>query len=387
MEEIKHATGGPLSGKAATPRVPKKIEDAPSPVQGDSIVLAGQFTSKNRVTPLTEGDQILAETKKMIAGAQSSIRVEQYLFTNQEICDLLCQEAKRGVNVQVIVDSSPAFSPEFKEKKEKVVKDLKAAGCQVVMYPDNQQYKQINHVKLLIVDGKSLLIGGMNWNTDSFSNKDVSVRIEGPVVDYFGKTYADDWRFAGGEPFNAPSPSDEIPGGGATVAGAHTNLFQSGIKPLIISNIQKARESIHVEMFCLTDKDVIKDIIGAHNRGVEVKVLLDATPTQDGTIINRAAAEQLKEAGVEVRWFRRDPNSTRKLHSKIGIFDGKETVLGSANWTFKGLNVNREANVDVRSKKVATVFEEMFQKDWEAGLKRPPAVTEKGQTKLPDFTK
>ncbi|MFH0801437.1 MAG: phosphatidylserine/phosphatidylglycerophosphate/cardiolipin synthase family protein [bacterium] len=387
MEEIKHATGGPVSGKSATPHPPKKIEDTAPSAPADSVVLAGQFTSKNKVTPLTGGDAILAETKKMITGAKSSIQVEQYLFTNQEMCDLLCQEAKRGINVQVIVDSSPSFSPEFKEKKEKVIKDLKASGCQVVMYPDNQKYKQINHVKLLIVDGKSLLIGGMNWNTDSFSNRDVSVTAEGPVVNYFEKTYADDWRFAGGEPFAAPSKSEAIPGGGSTVAGAHTNLFQSGIKPLVLSNIQKAQESIHVEMFCLTDKDVIKDIIGAHKRGVEVKVLLDATPTQDGTIINKGAAEQLKEAGIDVRWFKRDPDSTRKLHSKIGIFDGKETILGSANWTYKGLTVNREADVDIRSKKVATAFEEMFQKDWDAGLKRMPVAPEKGQTKLPDFDK
>ncbi len=377
MKEIQSSTGTPLPGsvpgKSVKSRPAGRIEESPASAGGDSVVLAGQFTTKNKVTPLTEGDQILAETKKMIAGAKSSIQVEQYLFTNQEMCDLLCQEAKRGINVQVIVDSSPAFSPDFSAKKEKVIKDLKAAGCQVVMYPDNQQHKQINHVKLLIVDGKSMLIGGMNWNTDSFANKDVSVRIEGPAVNYFEDTYAEDWRFAGGKSFAAPPESGEVPGGGSSVAGAHTNLFQSGIKPLILSNIQKAKESIHMEMFCLTDKDVIKGLIESHRRGVGVKVLLDATPTQDGYIINRPAAEQLKEAGVDVRWFRREPGSTRKLHAKIGVFDGQETILGSANWTFKGLHVNREADVDVRSRKVATVFEEMFQKDWEAGLKQMPA--------------
>jgi phosphatidylserine/phosphatidylglycerophosphate/cardiolipin synthase-like enzyme len=144
---------------------------------------------------------------------------------------------------------------------------------------------------------------------------------------------------------------------------------------MIMNNIEGAKESIHTEMFVLSDKNVINGLIDAHNRGVDVKVLLDPNGAgKGGWNPNGRTFDTLKEAGVPVKWYDVDTSVQEKLHAKWGVFDGKEVLNGSANWSYKGLHTNREIASDIVDEKVASVFEKVFEQDWNT----------KGLDKLPD---
>ena len=87
-----------------------------------------------------------------------------------------------------------------------------------------------------------------------------------------------------------------------------------------------------------------------------MRVLLD--PNQ---AYNRAAFDELRSAGVSVRWYPIPRGAL--LHAKIGLFDD-ELLLGSANWTYSGLDVNHELDIRTQDPQAVATYGSRFQTDW-----------------------
>lgn len=98
---------------------------------------------------------------------------------------------------------------------------------------------------------------------------------------------------------------------------------------------------------------LLRDLISAKNRGVEVRVILEDNPEMN----NKYAYNFLKEAGVSVAY----DTEGITTHSKFLIIDDELTILGSHNWTFGGMRTNREASVLIKSKEVAKAFRQAFE--------------------------
>ena len=111
--------------------------------------------------------------------------------------------------------------------------------------------------------------------------------------------------------------------------------------------------SIDVAMFYLSERSVIRALLAAARRGVEVRVILDPNKDAFGRskngIPNRSVATELgaaSEGAIKVRWFR---THGEQFHSKLlAIRTANEYwfTLGSANLTRRNLDdFNLEANL------------------------------------------
>ncbi|MGQ9646838.1 MAG: phospholipase D-like domain-containing protein [Thermodesulfobacteriota bacterium] len=139
--------------------------------------------------------------------------------------------------------------------------------------------------------------------------------------------------------------------------------------------IQEAKTSIQVMMFEMRYYDehpsspsnlLIKELMDAKKRGVEVEVILEVKEEEDRTTLgNRRTGKMLSKGGVSVVY---DP-TFKTTHTKVMVVDGKLTLLGSANWTYHALTSNNEISVLIRSKELAREMIDYFNRVKATGSK------------------
>jgi phosphatidylserine/phosphatidylglycerophosphate/cardiolipin synthase-like enzyme len=307
-----------------------------SPAQSAIAVTTPEPSSSVR---LWQDASIFALISGVISSAKRRVLVEIYELGREDVVRDLGSAASRGLDVRVITD------PTVKESQRSVIL-LDSLGVPERVYPVDDARHQIDHVKLLIADGEAV-VGGMNWGQHSHRNHDyvLETRIAGEV-DRLARIFEQDWSLAGGRPAPLPSMSGDV---AQTAPGEE-------IRTMLRGALMHARQRVLGEVYTLTDPEVVAQLVAAHQRGVDVRVLLD--PNQ---VYNRHAFAVLRDGGVDVRWYP-VPRGVL-LHAKIGLFDGL-LVLGSANWTLSGLGVNHELDIETREAAAVDSYRSRFEADW-----------------------
>jgi len=275
----------------------------------------------------------------LITSARHEVMVEMYELGRKDVVQALGAAAARHVDVRVITDPTVSASRASAAR-------LDDEGVPERAYPIDDARHQIDHVKLLIADGVAA-VGGMNWGKHSHRNHDyvLETRIAAEVA-RLTSIFEQDWALAGGRP--APlSPSRLLVG--QTSPGDE-------IRQMLEAALNRAVRRVLAEVYTLTDPQVITELVFAHRRGADVRVVLD--PNQ---VYNLHSAAMLRLGGVGVRWYP-VPRGVL-LHAKIGLFDN-ELVLGSANWTVSGLGVNHELDIETDDRRAIDAYRARFESDW-----------------------
>lgn len=115
-------------------------------------------------------------------------------------------------------------------------------------------------------------------------------------------------------------------------------VFPDDTIKIIIDAIEMAKISIRIKMFLFSDPDLIKAVIAAHIRGVNVKVMLNPA-RRSGEEENEDTRKILEEAGLEVK----DSNPFFGLtHEKSMVIDENIAFIKSLNWETRNLTDTRD---------------------------------------------
>ena len=106
----------------------------------------------------------------------------------------------------------------------------------------------------------------------------------------------------------------------------------------VLDLLASARESLWMEMYLLTDAGAIATVAERAAAGCDVRVILEPAPYQDDGA-NQSAYDQLRAAGVDVRWSL--PRFTY-THAKAFTIDHRRLAILTLNLTGAGLTGNRE---------------------------------------------
>jgi phosphatidylserine/phosphatidylglycerophosphate/cardiolipin synthase-like enzyme len=298
----------------------------------------------DRAELITDGATAAARLRRAMAGAAATIEAEIYEFDRADYAEAILGSLARGVRVTIIEDPSVAVNTTTAER-------LRAAGAEVRIFPDRR--RQIDHVKLLIVDRRVAIFGGMNWGSHSWRNHDFDVVVSGPIVAHLESIFARDLIASGGRgAVPAPPPPDP------PQLSLVTTYPEAQVRPAVLDAISAARRSVFIEMYVMTDSETIAALTDAARRGVSVFTLFD--PNQD---LNQLAAGRLRAAGAKVRFYR---SSGEKLHAKAMVVDVQRLVVGSANWTSSGFLHNHELDAVIDSPGLASQALVRMEADWEA---------------------
>jgi cardiolipin synthase len=313
-----------------------------------------------------------------IAAAEHSVHVQTFLAQEGEstrrLADALVERARAGVKVRLLLDASGGRK--FGDGDLQRIRD---AGGSVAMFRGLKltslgRLNNRDHRKMAIVDGKLGWVGGHCFtdcwlgNGDALKNyRDVSARVEGPVVAQLQAAFAEHWieetgeTFSGDACFPALEPRGDTPAHLVWVSPAGG---PSCVSLLFSLGMRCAAESITLQNpYFLPDPEDRKELIAAARRGVRVRVMTPAPEASDAPFVQHAGHHHfgsLLEAGVEI-W----EHERTLLHQKGFTVDGVWTAIGSSNFDDRSFEINDEVMLVAHGRDTAAAFEAIFERDLE----------------------
>ena len=127
-----------------------------------------------------------------------------------------------------------------------------------------------------------------------------------------------------------------------------------GCTQAIIDVINKSKSEILVQAYIFTSEPIAKALLGAHNRGVKVFVILDKSQKKDGYSPATFFANQGIPAYI-------DSNHAR-AHDKIMIIDKEIVITGSFNFSKSAETQNSENVLIIQSPELASLYRENWYK-------------------------
>ncbi len=326
--------------------------------------------SRGRVEFLIDGEQFFPALIKSVENATRSVDVLVYIFGADEyavtIANVL-KERSSSVRVRVLMDEMGSLfgggtippqskvPPGFKHPGD--IKSYLTSGSHVQVRASANPWLTSDHRKCIIIDGKQAYVGGMNigWNY-RYEWHDMMVRLTGPVVGRLEKDYGEAWAHAGilGDfayawvcLFGRTHPRKNEVADGIEIRPLRTSTGHMEIYRTQMEAIRRAKGYIYIENAYFSDNSILRELIRARQRGVDVRVILpaknDSGVMQTGNLI---MANEMVRHGIRVFAY---PGMT---HAKAAIYDGW-ACLGSANLEKMSLRVSQE--LDVAFSDAATV--------------------------------
>jgi len=128
----------------------------------------------------------------------------------------------------------------------------------------------------------------------------------------------------------------------------------------LLDAIRQASQSLRIKMFVFSDSVLMQAVIGAHDRGVKVRVMLNPS-RRSGEKENDETHRILTDAGVAVL----DSNPAFDVtHEKSMVIDDDVAYIQSLNWQTKNFTKTRDYAVVTRHKHEVDEVIECFDSDW-----------------------
>ena len=347
--------------------------------QASGTLLGQGFVSGNKLTTLSNGNEIFPAMLNAIRSARQTINFETYVFESGDVpaqfAQALAERARAGVEVNVILDAHGC-------KKAEIYHDeMKAAGVNLEIYHsifwwDLRRYNFRTHRKLLIVDGRVGFIGGVgiadNWAGDARNPdewRELHFRVDGPVVAQLQATFADNWFSTTDEILQGPRHFPPLASVGSSKASAFPSAPRQdefAIELMYHLVIASAQKSLLIEnAYFIPNDPLVEALRQAAQRGVKVQIIMPGEH-MDQKAVQRASRKrwpELLEAGVELYEYQ-----PTMIHTKLLIADGLFVSLGSANFDPRSLHINDEANLNVMDAGFASELTRIFREDLDNSL-------------------
>lgn len=398
--------------------------------QGVALLTDQTFTQdQQRISQQEVFDEVL----RLIAQAQQLIVVDMFLFNDfagedsyralsTELTEALLQARSQHPQMPIVLITDP-FNTLYGGVQNTHLEQLKAAGVDVVMTDLSQlpasnpawsgiyslccsylgnsvaggwlpnpvgdgkvtlrSYLHLlnfraNHRKTLIVDeGDSWtgLVTSGNPHDASSRHSNNALRFSGPaaldllasevaVLQFSAELDTSTWPSAPPAP---ATPANDWP--------RLQVLTEGAIRDALLKLVDSAQtgDQLDLEVFYFSHRPLIEALIRAQQRGVQLRVLMDANRDAFGRekngVPNRQVAWDLHKEGIDVRWCATQGEQCHRKWLRLDRVDGtSELITGSANFTRRNLdNLNLETSIRVLApaeQEIMQAARQQFERSW-----------------------
>ena len=290
--------------------------------------------------------------KKEIENSKQSIDFAVYGINNQpEILNALINAQNRGVKIRWVCD--------FDKRNNNYYPDLDFLKNKIKSFTTDENYDESNtpaimHNKFFIFDNKKVWTGSSNITGTDLTefNANYSILITSNKI---AEQYKNEFE----QMYNGFFHTDKQKQNKDIVVPDNNTKIKVLFSPQdkiidneIITIIQKAKKSIYIPIFFITHKEIKDELIKAHKRGIDIKVINDATNAHSKYTIHK----ELRKSGIKVK----TENYAGKMHMKAMFVDGRISIIGSMNFTKSANNKNDENVLIIDNEEIAKYFEKTF---------------------------
>ncbi|TAM99236.1 MAG: cardiolipin synthase [Chitinophagaceae bacterium] len=337
-------------------------------------------TTNNEVRLLINGENKFPVVLEKLEHARHHIHIEYYIFEPDEIgnqiIDLLIKKAKQGIKVRFIYDdfgSQRLRKKQLRKMREAGVEAFPFYKIKLIALANSINYR--NHRKIVVVDGTTGFIGGINVSDKYINNpvqpgklfwRDTHLMIEGPAFNSLQYIFMVDWNYCSKQQLQ-PGQSFFPQTGGKVPGGKLVQIVASGPDsdtPLIQQSICKAislakKEVLITSPYFIPGETVKDTIIIAAQSGIEVKLLVPGI--SDSVFVNMANHSHfslLLEAGVNIYTYEKG-----FVHAKTIVIDEEIAMVGTANMDLRSFDLNFEVNAIAYDNNLAMELRRVFFND------------------------
>ncbi|MDR0768626.1 MAG: cardiolipin synthase [Dysgonamonadaceae bacterium] len=336
---------------------------------------------------LTDSAKTFDSLLKDIGNAKHHIHMEFFIFKNdsagKRVKEILMRKAEEGVEVRFIYDNVANWLvPKW------FYNEMKKSGVQItslmkVHFPKfAKQVNYRNHRKVVVIDGVTAYMGGMNISDNYTVNpnwRDTQLRVKGQgalglqasfLIDWYssGEAWLDDEKYFPEAQVYTGNLMQIATGGPYSL---YHNLLQATVNIII-----GAKKYIYLQTpYFLPSESLFLALQMASLSGVDVRLMV--SEKSDSPYVDPAAHSyyaDLLEAGIKIYEM-----VGKFIHAKTIVADDMLSVTGSANLDFRSFETNFEINGYIYDPEIARRNREIFFRDmqecreikFEDWMKRP----------------
>ena len=321
---------------------------------------------------LRSGENFFSACERVIDSAKQYIHFQTYIVdddeTGRRITDSLIRASERGVRVYFLLDAygGNSFSKELIDKVEKagILFRLFSPG---LISKDFQLSLRLHH-KVILADGDTVIIGGMNiadryhGKKDSKEWLDFAILINGPECAHVLFILKRLWNKA------------FIPGRERSRETMHNPLhFEQDVKLKVLQNnwyknkieiLKSYRSALKHAQYRMTifasyflpGRNERRLLRNASRRGVDIKIVLSAE--SDAPVFKRATNflyDFILRNNITIYEY-----LPSNLHAKVATVDGNWVTIGSYNMKHMSDYGSIEMNADILDVHFAEEFEKIL---------------------------
>jgi cardiolipin synthase A/B len=356
-------------------------------------------TAKTEI--LVDGPASFAKRDLMIKNAKESIHILTWAIyddmTGKQSVDLILQQKKLKPNlkIRIIVDAQVAaasYGPQ--------VKRLEDNGIEVIRWFSTAKPFVGQHRKMIIVDNKKMVAGGLNFG-DVYSHKnpqsahwrDTDLYVEGNGATEGNRLFSQIWNQQVTEhkmkyekmrlPMFSNGANENIKMGiinhDAVEDRQGSTIMLTVLKAIRMAKTQIDIENAYIILFPALKIELTKAI---KERDVKVRIFTNSGESVDEPVVSvpiLRSVSEFADMGAEV-YVKRGTT----LHSKLMVIDNRYSMIMSYNLHPRSERLEGEMAIVIDNKEIATDMHNIFTYDTDTTKERAYLIRSSSEVQIPD---
>jgi len=301
-----------------------------------------------------------------IENSKKSVYIETYIYGNDEVGkrfrEALIKKAIHGIKVLILID---AWGAKKGNLDKEFFSKLTEAGGEVRFFKNLSSYlykltgqnHEIDHRKLLLIDGDITYTGSANITHECLNWRELVIKLEGEITLDFTKSFLNQWNRC--EKISKKIIKKIIYEGFEIIL----DVPEPGYTPIenkYVKLIKKSKKEILIETpYFVPPIKIRKELYKAVKRGVKVKIIMPQFSDHKViNIIKNRYLGTLYRHGIELYDY-----TSSMIHSKLLLVDDKFFLLGSSNLDYRSFIHQYEINLFGKDQKMIAELKKFFNHD------------------------